>query len=149
MNTSTVLCMAGVALVLLAIGWLSERKRQVAVRAMVIRRGFTFGRDLPRSFTLQGTALEGASFWNIIEANRAGIRVIAFDCRVGSGKSRRELTAIAAQGPRDVFGAAKFSLDLTVVRSGDWTIMYRPGLMSVSELEAHFDAIGRYVGPTA
>jgi hypothetical protein len=77
--------------------------------------------------------------------------VIAFDCRIGSGKRSWRRTAIAVQGPLDVFGAVKFARDLTVERCGDWSILYEPktislippGRMSVSELEAHFDSIGR------
>jgi len=67
------------------------------------------------------------------------------------------LTAIAAQGPRDVFGVAKFYVsDFTFERSGDWTIMYGPGtsplaaylmlpvgLMPISELEAQLATIAR------
>ena len=77
--------------------------------------------------------------------------MIAFDCRIGRGKGSFRRTAIAALGPRDVFGAAKFISDLAVARSGDWAIMYEvetislnpPGLMPVPELEAHLDSIGR------
>jgi len=57
----------------------------------------------------------------------------------------------ALEGPRDVFGAARFNSDLVLDRSGDWTVIYEArtisllprGLMPVSELEAHFGAIGR------
>ena len=136
----------------LVILWLHERKRDAALRAMVIRRRFTYiGRALPRSLTLHGTPLERvSSIWNVIEGDCGGIRVIAFDCRIGRGKGSWRRTAIAAQGPRDVFGAAKFISDFTVARSGDWAVMYEqetislltPGLMPVRELEAHFDSIG-------
>lgn len=109
-------------------------------------------RALPRSLSLLGTNLEGAtSIWNVIEGDRDGIRVVAFDCRVGSGKGSWRRTAIAAQGPRDLFRVTKFCGDFTLDSSGDWTILFEPkaisffgpGLMPVSEVEAHFDSIGR------
>jgi hypothetical protein len=136
---------------LLAIFWVREHKRGRALRAMAIRRGLSFlGRALPRSFTLRDTAFDGAtSIWNVIDGDCRGIRVMAFDCRIGTGKSSCRRTAIAAQGPPDVFGvfgAVKFNTDLTVDRSGDWSVLYRSsssGLMSVSELEAHLESIGR------
>jgi hypothetical protein len=151
MNTSTFLCIAA-AVVLLAILWLRERKREAALRGMAVRRGFTYlGGALPRSFTLHGTPFERAtSIWNVIDGDCRGIRVIGFDCRIGSGKTSWRRTAIAAQSPCDIFGVVKFSGDVTVDRSGDWAILYQPktfsliapGLMPVSELEARLDSIG-------
>ena len=132
---------------LLAIRSLRDRKRKTALRALAVRRGLTFqGRVLPRSFTLSGTALDGAtSIWNVMDRDCAGLRVIAFDCRIGSGRGRWRRTAIAVQGPHHVFGAPKFNTGLAVDGSGDWSILYEPeprtllpipnGLMSVSGLE--------------
>ena len=147
----TFFCISVVAVLLLVL-WLQELKRDGALRAMVIRRRFTYiGQVLPRSLTLHGTPLERASsVWNVFEGDCGGIRVIAFDYSIGYGKGGRRRTAIAAQSPRDVFGAAKFISDLTVARSGDWAIMYEqetislvnPGLMPVPEIEAHLDSIG-------
>ncbi|HXN45388.1 MAG TPA: hypothetical protein VN893_02030 [Bryobacteraceae bacterium] len=127
------------------------RKRKAALRLMASRRGFEYlGEWIPRALSLRGTPFERASWiWNVIEGDCQGIRVVAFDCTIGSGKASRRRTAIAAHSPRDVFGAVKFSRDLTADRSGDWIILYQPkaialfedGLMSVPEVEAHFDAI--------
>jgi hypothetical protein len=84
-----------------------------------------------------------------MDGDCGGLRMIAFDCRIGSGNGGWRRTAIAVHGPPDVFGAVKFDRDLTVDRSGDWSILYQPktlfarGLMSVSELEAYFDSLGR------
>jgi hypothetical protein len=128
-----------------------QRKRTAALRAMAIRRGFVYlGRAIPRSLTLRRTPFERATrIWNVIDGDCHGTRVIAFDCDIGSGKGSWRRTAIAAQSANDVFGAVKFSRDLTVDRSGDWIVLYQPrpgslfatGLMPVAELEAHLDAI--------
>jgi hypothetical protein len=133
-----------------AIGWLRDGNRETALRALALRRGLTFlGRELPRSFTLSGTALEGAtSIRNAMERD-CGLRVLAFDCHLRTFKGSWRCTAIAVQGPPHVFGAPKFNSELTVDRSNDWSILYEPktlslipqGLMSVSEIEAHFDSL--------
>lgn len=138
----------------LLLSWLRERKRSIGLRVMARRLGFAYlGNAVPRSLTLHGTGLEGAtSVWNVIDGMSGATRVIAFDCRIGSGKRSWRRTAIAAQGPRDVFGAAKFTSHLAMDRSGDWTIMYEPktfsffavpGPMPFAELEAQLRAIGR------
>jgi len=124
---------------------------------MARRLGFSYiGNALPRSLTLHGTGLEGASsIWNVLDRMCGATRVITFDCRIGSGKGSWRRTVIAAQGPRDVFGVAKFTSNLTLDRSGDWTMMYEPktfsivppGLMPTAEIEAHLGAIG-LLGPS-
>ena len=136
----------------LAMNWVLDRRRRAAVRHMALRRGFTYlGDVLPRSITLQGTSLEAvSSIWNVMEADRGAIRVLAFDCRIGRGKGSRLRTVISARGPRDVFGIGRFCVDLTFERSGEWTMMYAPltfsliatGLMPVSEVEAQIDSLG-------
>jgi hypothetical protein len=136
----------------LAILWIRERKRQAALRELAARRGFSYlGEWFPRSIAVGGTELEGVtSIWNVIDGDCGGIRVVSFDCRIGSGKGSWVRTAIAAQGPPDVFGTM-FNVDLTVDRCGEWSIMYEPkklslissGLMSVAELESRFDSIHR------
>jgi hypothetical protein len=141
------------AVAFLLVRFLLERRRDAALRDLAIRRGFTYlGDALPRSLTLHGTALGGAtSIWNVIAADRGAIRLVSFDCRIGSGKGSWRRTGLAAQGPRDLFGVPRFTSHLTVERSGDWNIMYEPktltpfssGLMPISEIEAHLDSIGR------
>ena len=131
--------------------WVREHKRQSGLRNMATRRGFVYlGSSLPRSFTLRGTRLEAAtSVWNVIDADCGGIRVVCFDCRVGTGKSSWRRTAIAAEGPPDIFGT-RLTADLTVDQCGEWSIMYEPKRMflipgrpmAVSEIEAHLAAIG-------
>jgi len=151
MDIWTILGTTGVA-AYLAIRWTRETKRNAKLREMAARRGFTcLGQTPPRLFTLRGTQLGRArSIWNIIDGDCGGIRVISFDCHVGRGKGSWRRTAIAAQGPPDVFGTS--NVDLTVERCGEWSLLYEPyrftpfaptGLMPVSELESRLDSIRR------
>jgi len=129
-----------------------QRKRMHAIRELAKRLSFTYiGQALPRSISLSGTSLQGATaFWNVIDGEHQRIRVIAFDCRIGVGKGSWRRTVIGAQSDADVFGTVKFNRDLTAERSGQWIFLYQPkalavipaGLMSVDEIEAHIDAIG-------
>ncbi len=153
MDTWAYLCFAAVT-GCLVLSWICERKRSKGLRALARRLRFIYiGNALPRSLTLHATGLEGASsVWNVIDGLCGATRVIAFDYRIGSGKGSRRRTAIAAQGPRDIFLVAKFNSDLTFDRSGEWTIMYEPhtfslvprGLMPTAELEAQLGAIGPF-----
>lgn len=145
------LIIAGVGL-FLAVGWLRGRKRTADVRELANRCGFIYiGGAFPQSLTLQGTPFERvSSIWNVIDGECHGIRVVAFDCRIGSGKGSWCRTAIAMQTPTDVFGTTMFSGDLTVHHSGEWAVIYQPktfslippGLMPVPELEARLCSMG-------
>jgi len=152
MDTSTYLLAIGAGL-LLSYGYLRHRRRAAAVRALATRLGFDYlGPALPQSFTLRGTGLEAAtSFWNVINGERNGIRTVAFDCQIGTGKGSWRRTVIAAKATTEVFDALKFNIDLIVERSGDWLLLYQPktaslvppGLMPVAEIEAHLEAVAR------
>jgi hypothetical protein len=135
----------GVALVFTVFLW-SQRRRSAAIRALANRTGFHYlGRALPPF--LSGFA---TSTWNLIEGERHGIRVVAFDCKIGAGKGGLRRTVVAAETTRDVFDGARFNTALTVRRLGSWMILWQPGamsfipagLMSVAELESHLNAIG-------
>jgi len=152
MNITTYILIVGAGLVL-AILWFRERRRSTALRAMAVRRGFAYlGGAIPSSVTLHGTPMDQAtSVWNVIDGECSGIRVVAFDCRIGNGKGSWRRTVIAARSPEDPFSGKSSTPDLTVDHSGDWTILYQPktlslippGLMPVGEIEAHFDSIRR------
>jgi hypothetical protein len=121
------------------------------IRELADRLGFSYiGESLPPSINLRGTELESiGSTWNVIQGESHKIRVIAFDCRIGAGKSSWRRTVIAAQADSDVFGAAMFNRSLTTERSGGWVFLYEPkvaalipsGLMSIAEIEGHLGAI--------
>ena len=150
MNAWTYTWLIGGA-VLVAILYVRHRRRSVAIRALAIRSGFNYlGHALPRSLTLSGTPMDSVtSTWNVIDGERHGIRIVAFDCKIGAGKGSWRRTVIAAESATDVFGAVAFNHDLTADRSGSWLILYQPkalspiplGLMPVSELEAHLNAV--------
>lgn len=143
---------AGAGLVLVIL-WFRERRRSTALRAMAARRGFVYlGGALPNSLTLDGTPMDRAtSVWNVVDGACNGIRVVAFDCRIGSGKGSWRRTVIAARSSENPFGGGNPASDLATDRSGDWIILHQPkafslislGLMSVGEVEAHFDSIRR------
>ena len=134
---------------LLAVLYLRERRRSGTIQALAIRSGFNYlGRGVPRSLSLYGTPMERASsIWNVVDGDRPGIRIIAFDCQIGTGKGSWRRTVIAVKTDSDT--AVSSNRDLTVDHSGDWTILYKPktfalipgGLMTVDELEARLHAI--------
>jgi hypothetical protein len=150
MTTSIYVWIVGAGLLFVVL-WFREQKRTIAIRAMAVRLGFVYlGRALPRSLTLNGTLLNRiTSTWNVIDGERHGIRVIVFDCRIGTGKASWRRTMIAAQSNRDIFGSISSHVELTVERSGKWVFLYQPktfsfvphGLRAIPELEAHLSAI--------
>jgi hypothetical protein len=147
--TDTALIVGG--RILVSILFLQQRRRATSMRGLAIRLGFYYlGSALPRSFSAAGTPLtEITSVWNAIDGECAGIRVLAFDCRIGEGKRTRRRTVIAAKTNNDVFGLVGLTRNLTTDRSGDWIFLYEPwsfssfspDLMSMPELEAHLTAI--------
>jgi hypothetical protein len=148
MNTWTYSLFIGVGL-FLAVLYFRERRRSVNMEALAIRAGFKYlGRGVPRSLSLSGTPMEYASsIWNVIDGDRPGIRIIAFDCQIGGGKGGWRRTVIAVKADND--RASSSNRDLTADHSADWTILYKPktfalipaGLMTVDELEARLNAM--------
>jgi hypothetical protein len=135
-----------------AVLFLRNRRRASDIRALAIKAGLCYlGHGIPKSLTLDGTALESAtSIWNVIDGDRHGIRIMAFDCEIRTGKNSWRRTVIATETDTEVLnGAAAFDPELTIERSGKWSILYRPksfaliptGLMPVSELEAYLNAV--------
>lgn len=87
-----------------------EWKREKALKDLALRHSFTFiGNALPRSLTLIGTALDKAnSISNVIDGDCNGFRIVAFDCRIGSGKGSYRRTMIATQGISDHSAILRF-----------------------------------------
>lgn len=137
------------AAVLLMMFYLHYQRRASAIRAAATRLGFEYeGETLPPSLNLRGTGLNSAtSTWNVIEGKRRGVRVVAFDCQLGSGKGSWRRSVIAAEGSADIFGM--FNPEFAVEYSGEWVLFYQPkavsliptGLMPVAEIEARLNAI--------
>jgi len=128
--------------------YLADRQRAAAIRAFATRSGFHYiGDALPRSVTLRGTPLEGVSkVWNVIDGEPRGVRIVAFDCRIGMGKGSWRRTVIAVEDATYLLLAPSFNSELTIDTAGNWKILYRPkasvnfriaGLMPVAELESY------------
>jgi hypothetical protein len=149
MVASTLLLIAVPAL-FLAVHILVERNRTIAVRNLAVRRGYTYlGRLLPRSITLQGTPFyRASSIWNIIEGENLGVKIVAFDCRMGAGKGSWRQTVIAAESSDNPVGIARLDPTFTVERSGDWAFLFHPKslslfskLMPIPVLDAHLQGL--------
>jgi len=130
-----------------------DRRRTAAIRALAIRSGFQYiGEALPRSLSLQGTVFERFSkVSNVIDGEPRGIRIIAFDCRVGMGKHSWERSVIAVEDGGDSLEDALCNSEMQMDSVGKWKIYYRPkasfefrvsGLSSVEKLEACVNSIG-------
>jgi hypothetical protein len=142
--------MAGLALGALVAVYLAERQRTAAIHALAIRSGFHYiGEALPRSLTLNGTPFERASkVWNVIDGEPHGIRIIAFDCRVGVGKGSWRRTVIAVERGSNL--SLILNPEMTIDSAGSWKVLYRPkastnlriaGLMPVTELESYLNSV--------
>jgi hypothetical protein len=105
----------------LRISYLMEQHRSTAVKVLAAGLGFQFlGEGVPRSLSLQGSPFERATrIWNVIDGDRLGIRVIAFDGRIGQGKRSWSRTVIAINSKDGSFAMER---GLSIARSGDWTI---------------------------
>ncbi|MGI4815259.1 MAG: hypothetical protein ACRYGG_18270, partial [Janthinobacterium lividum] len=123
--------------------FLNSHKRAKAMVALADRLGLKmWGERLPAELSLAGTPISGASAtWSVMEGKQNGIPVIAFDCRMGTGKGSWRRTVIAARSSQDGFATVLSESSYTVDRVGDWVILYAPkrvfavrGLMPISEL---------------
>ena len=132
------------------ISWWRALARDKAIKRVAVERGFIADKDIPASMNFRETGLAGvSSTWNVIHGDQNGAFVIAFDCRIGKGKGSWRRTVIAARSSREVFGSAKFDTSLVVERAGEWTILYRPkklslsdgGLMPAEEIKAHVENV--------
>ena len=146
MSLSGTLFVIAVVLVL-GFLYLRHHRRRADIRALAARLGFTYiGTALPRSLSLAGTELAPcSSVWNVIDGESNGVRVIAFDCRIGQGKGSWRRTVLAVQSSSGTLEATAFNPDITPEHSGEWTFFYQPktfslipaGLMPITELEAN------------
>jgi len=139
------LCIGAIAVGLAFIA--HQWKRSADVKVLASRLELVYlGNALPKSLTVSGTDLAGiSSAWNVIDGERHGVRVIAFDCRIGTGKGSWRRTVIAVQTSDDNLRYLAGYLELH--RSDKWTLLYAPrsssptGLMPVAELAGYIEAI--------
>ena len=81
-----------------------------------------------------------------IDGERYGLRIFAFDCKVGEGTASRRRTVIAIRTGSDTLGAAKFDSKMKIQNSGGWSVVYYPqelklGVMHMKELRTHLSSI--------
>lgn len=133
--------------------FLSSRKRARSMVDLADLLGLKmWGDRLPPEPSLTGTPISGASATSsVMEGKQNGIPVIAFDCRMGTGKGSWRRTVIAARSSRDVFATVLSESSYTVDRTGEWIILYAPkrgfavggSLMPIPELEARLSTLGK------
>jgi hypothetical protein len=153
MNDFGFVVMACAFAVMLLMFGLVEWRRTAAIRAIASRSGFHYlGEALPRSLRLEGTPFDRASrVWNVIDGEPHGVRLIAFDCRVGIGKQSWRRTVIAVESGGNPF-PQMLHPGMNIDTSGSWKILYRPkaffaisipALMPLQELESYLNGITR------
>ncbi|MBS1804883.1 MAG: hypothetical protein JST28_16100 [Acidobacteria bacterium] len=89
------------------------------------------------------------SVWNVIDGERSGRRVIAFDCKFSEGRRSWRRTVIAIEAERSSISASAFDPEVEVQQIGEWTFLYRPRQLALmarqltpaAELAAYLDAI--------
>ncbi len=148
MNNAVFVAIGAAAVLLAAFVFYQSKKRSADIRALAARIGFAYlSSELPNALVLPDDPFSkiGATS-NVIDGEKDGIRVVAFDYRIGSGKGSWGGTVIAAQTAGTAFERL-FSSGYTVDRAGEWTVFYQPRelgvarLISVAELEARINLI--------
>ena len=107
------------------------------------------GDTLPRSFSLPSPVFKNVTeVRNVIDGDRNGRRVIAFDYRIGSGRHSTTKTVIAvdvAAADLESFGL-RYST-LSIESAGHGSFLFEPRrfpareVMSVSELETYIESV--------
>ena len=132
--------------------WARDHLRAFAMRSLAKKLGLTYaGKSLPGAISLYGTPFSRYTsdrITNVMDGQRNGIRVVAFDCEVYEGKESWSRTVVATKSAPNVSSATSSAPDLKVDHSGGWMILYYPrearakhGLMPIAELESHLSAI--------
>jgi hypothetical protein len=152
MNAIPLILMVGLGVLVLYVLRSSEKYRAGAIRTLASRSGLHYlGNALPKSLTLEGTPFHLASkFWNVLDGEPSGTRIMAFDCRVGEGRYSWRRTVIAVESDDSPLARLPLHPNMTIDRSGQWHVLYHPraafafrgtGLTQVEELEATLKAI--------
>ena len=135
---------------LLAWQWWRSILRKRSIQALAASLGFHYlGDVLPPTFPLPSGPLSSiSSFWNVIDGEPRGNRIIAFDCRFGSGKGSWNSTIIAVQNKNRDESLFKYETLQTEQIDG-WTILWRPKdhplfitrLTPTDELKAYLETL--------
>lgn len=145
------------AIALLFFFYLAERQRAAAIQALASRLGFHYlGSALPRSLTLSGTPFSGHSrVKNVIDGEPRGVRTIAFDCQVGTGKGSWRRTVIAVEESGDFGNVLALNAEMRIEPAGKWKVLYRRKapfvfrvgeLMPLEELESYLNSVSTTAG---
>lgn len=126
-----------------------ERSQQISDFAQDL--GFRLlGEDLPLDIDLKSSSISNvSSVWNVIDGTPRGVRIVAFDCRVGQGKGSWETTVIAVNAEPARVKASDFDLSLEKDHIESWTLLFRrigPEFkggckMTAEELTGYLEAI--------
>src|SRR6476660_3936203 len=128
--------------------WAREHLRAFAMRSLAKKLALSYaGKSLPGAISLYGTPFQPYTsdrITNVMDGQRNGIRVVAFDCEVYEGKESWSRTVVAGKSATNVFSATSSTPDLKVDHSGGWMILYyarearaKHGLMPIAELKSH------------
>jgi hypothetical protein len=126
-----------------------ERSRQIRDYGQEL--GFRLlGEDLPLDIDLKSSSISNvSSVWNVIDGTPRGVRIVAFDCRVGQGKGSWETTVIAVNAEPIAVKASDFDMSLEKEHIDGWTLLFH-GIgpefnggckMSSEELKGYLEAI--------
>ena len=152
MNAIPLILMLSLGGLVLYVLHASEKYRSRAIRTLASRSGLHYlGNALPKSLTLEGTPFRRASkFWNVLDGEPSGTRIMAFDCRVGQGRYSWRRTVIAVESDDSPLARLPLHSNITIDHSGRWQVVYHPragfafrgtGLTPVEELDATLKAI--------
>ena len=88
--------------------WWRSRRRAKEVRHLAETADFHYlAETLPQSILKDLPPLI-TSVWNVLDGERRGRRVVAFDCKFGEGKGSWRRTVIAIQAERTSISASAF-----------------------------------------
>lgn len=99
MNNAVFVAIGAAAALLAALVFYQSKKRSADIRALAARIGFAYlSSELPTALVLPDDPFSKiGAIWNVIDGEKDGIRVVAFDYRIGSSKGSWGGTVIAAQ----------------------------------------------------
>ena len=147
MNAFDIALLAGFA-ALLGVEFWRSRVRTREIRQLAETTGFHYlGNALPRSLGNLPSGITSA--WNVLDGQHRGKRIVAFDCKFGTGKGSWRRTVIAIRAERSSITASAFDPEVEVEQIGEWTFLYRSQqlafiarqLTPVAELAAYLDAL--------
>jgi hypothetical protein len=111
-----------------AFGWWRSLVRSREIRALAKSCGLYYlGEALPPSLPMKGWPFASiTSVWNVVDGDKGGKRLVAFDCRFGQGKTSWRRTVIAVKTEISNITASYFDSDLRIEQMDDWVFIYRP-----------------------